>query len=396
MAKPKTSCDEFVTIADTAKKWRHWLHTNPELTFDLPKTTSFISSKLRDFGIEQVHEKVGRCGIVALIDGQKSGPTIALRADMDALPMQEKSNVAHKSIEDGKMHACGHDGHCTMLLAAANYLNNRAEFSGRVALIFQPAEESGEGAQAMLDDNLIKRFKIEEIYGMHTRPGVPIGQFAIRYGVAHASSDIFEFIIEGRGGHAGHPHKCRDPFVAVNALYSALHTIVSRDSDPHVGGAISVTAIQGGGAFNIIPDTVLMRGTVRSLNSDLRDTYMRRIREIVDGIEVGYDVTIQFAYKSVTPICYNHQKQTQLAADCAKRVVGEDAVEVGYSQSLGGEDFGYFLQSVPGAMIFLGNGNSESLHNGSFDFDDKALPYGIAYWCKLVEARLPSTSGKFD
>ncbi|MDG1085637.1 MAG: M20 family metallopeptidase [Planktotalea sp.] len=369
--------------------WRHWLHQNPELLFDLPKTQEFILNTLAKIGITDVYTGLGKTGVVAIIEGQQSGPMIGLRSDMDALPIFELSDIPHKSSENGKMHACGHDGHTAMLLGAAQYLQETRNFAGRVALVFQPAEEGAVGADAMIKDGLFEKFDILEIYGMHNMPGLPVGEFALCPGPSHAAADTFEIQIEGNGSHAARPHHGTDPIAAANAIYSALQTIISRNTDPIRNGLISVTAIQSGEAFNVVPHTAMMRGTVRTLHADTQDIIEKRMGEICAGVDLSHGVKSTLDYQRKCPININHSGPSEYALSAARSVAGVAAVDDNCPPRLGGEDFSFMLEKIAGAVINIGNGDTPGLHNPKFDFADDAIPYGISFWTKLVETRLP-------
>ncbi len=370
-------------------EWRRWLHSHPELLFELPETEKFILERLKESGVSNVHRGLAQTGIVALIEGLEKGPTIALRADMDALPIHELSEVDHRSAKDGKMHACGHDGHTAMLLGAAKVLRETRRFAGRVALVFQPAEEGGVGAEAMIKDGLFDKFDIEEIYGMHNMPSLPVGHFAMCFGPSHAAVDTFEIAVTGNGGHAARPHHGNDPIAAFNSLYTAFQTIITRSTDPIRNGLISVTAIQSGEAFNVIPETALIRGTVRALHDETQSIIETRMHEVCAGIAASHNVEIALDYHRKCPVSINHDVQAQLACDVAISIVGEDAVDTHSPPRLGGEDFSFMLSERPGAVINLGNGDTPGLHNPRFDFADEAIQFGMAYWVSLIETRLP-------
>ena len=379
-------------IVPEVKEWRQWLHRNPELLFDLPKTSGFIAERLREIGVDELHENIAETGIVAVINGTGEGGTLGLRADMDALPILEASDVPHVSETPGKMHACGHDGHSAMLLGAAKYLCETRNFSGKVALIFQPAEEGGTGARAMLDTGIFDKLGVGEVYGMHNMPNLPIGHFGLCEGPVLAATDFFSVEIEGRGGHASMPHQCIDPLIAANAIYSGFQSIITRNTDPTKNGLISITAMQAGDANNVIPQTAVLKGTVRNLDEGTRDKIERRMGEIVAGAAATYDVNAVLNYDRLCPVTFNHTDQFRHAASAAVGVVGEENVDVEQPARLGGEDFSYMLQENPGCIVFVGNGPSAGLHHPEYDFNDEALPYGIAFWAKIVEDRLPRAS----
>ena len=369
--------------------WRHWLHQNPELQFELPKTTAYIAERLREIGVDALHEGIGKTGMVAVIHGASAGPTIALRADMDALPIDELSDADHASQTPGNMHACGHDGHSAMLLGAAKYLTETRRFAGTVALIFQPAEEGDGGAKAMVDDDVFDRFDVREVYGMHNMPNLPVGQFGLCKGSLLAAVDFFYVDIVGKGGHASAPHLCDDPLVAANAVYSAFQTIITRDADPVRNGLISITSIKAGEANNVIPQTATLKGTVRNLHEDTRDMVEGRMGEICEGIAKAHGVEIVLRYDRLCPVTINGDQEADYVADAAQSIVGSDHVDRHMPPRLAGEDFSYMLQERPGAMIFLGNGDSAGLHHPAYDFNDDAIGYGVEFWSRLVENRLP-------
>jgi amidohydrolase len=382
------------TIQDlvaAAQIWRRDIHRHPELLYDLPRTAAFVAERLREFGCDEVATGIGRSGVVGTIRGRgaANGRAIGLRADMDALPIHETTNLAYRSTDPGKMHACGHDGHTAMLLGAARYLAQSRNFSGTAVVIFQPAEEGGAGGKAMLDDRLIERFSIDQIYGMHNWPKLPVGAFAIRKGPFLAAADHFTIDIEGLGGHAAEPHAGRDPVAAGALIVSALQTIVARNIDPLDSCVVSVTCFHAGDAFNVIPQTAQLRGTTRTLASKTRDFAERRIVEIAKGVGVALGVDVKVHYARGYPPTVNHPDQTDFAAAIAQRIAGKDQVRLDVPPVMGAEDFSYMLEARPGAMIMIGNGDTAGLHNPSYDFNDAALPYGMAYWAQLVEAALP-------
>ncbi|MCY6381977.1 M20 aminoacylase family protein [Hoeflea prorocentri] len=381
--------NRIADIVPEVKEWRRWLHRNPELLFDLPKTSAYIAERLREIGVDEIHENVAESGIVAVINGNADGPVIGLRADMDALPMDEISDIEHASETPGKMHACGHDGHSAMLLGAAKYLAETRNFAGKAVLIFQPAEEGGTGAKAMVDTGLFDRMGIDEVYGMHNMPSLPIGHFGFCEGPALAATDFFYVDIEGVGGHASRPHRCVDPVVAANAIYNAFQSIITRNADPMKNGLISITSIQAGDANNVIPQTAHLKGTVRNLHEETRDMIERRMQEIVDGIAQSHGVEIKLTYDRLCPVTINHVDQTVHAAEAAEKVVGAQNIDREQPARLGGEDFSYMLQEKPGTIVFIGNGETAGLHHPEYDFNDEAIPYGIAFWAKIIEDRLP-------
>lgn len=377
--------------ADIIKEWRRHLHQNPEIMYEVQETAAFVAQKLREFGCDEVVEGMGRTGVVGLIKGTKGdGPTVGLRADMDALPIVEETGVDHASTKPGMMHACGHDGHTAMLLGAAEHLCQTRGFCGSVAVVFQPAEEGGAGAKAMMDDGLFERFAIAEIYGMHNYPGVPVGQFAMRAGPTMAATDIFEITVTGMGGHAARPHTGIDPIVTSAQIITSLQTIASRNADPLESIVVSVTTVHAGDADNVIPERVKMTGTVRSLIPQVRDLAERRIGEIVQGVAASMGCTAHLNYERNYPVVVNHERETEFAARIASKVVGADKVNTDMAPVMGGEDFAFMLEGRPGAFIFTGNGvDSANLHSPHYDFNDEIIPLGASYWVELVETRLP-------
>lgn len=368
---------------------RRDVHQHPELLFDLHRTAGLVARKLRDYGVDEVHEGIGRTGVVGLIHGKREEIThvIGLRADMDALPIREETGLPHASVAEGKMHACGHDGHTAMLLAAAKYLVETRNFSGSVALIFQPAEEGGGGAREMIEDGLIERFGISEVYGMHTFPNVPVGEFRIRGGAALASVDNIRITITGKGSHAAKPQTAIDPLVVGATIIQAAQTIVSRAVDPMESAVVSLTTFHAGTANNVIPQTAELTGTVRTLSPDVRDLAEVRLREILAGIAVMYGADIELNYERAYPVMVNDRAKAMSCADVAAIIVGEDNVMRDTPASLGGEDFAFMLQRCPGAMIYIGQGKSAELHHPQFDFNDEIIPLGATYWVRLVETR---------
>lgn len=370
---------------------RQDLHEYPELQYDLPRTTAKVVEHLKSFGIEDITTNIGQSGIVAVIEGKTntSGKTIGLRADMDALPLQETSGVAHSSKTDGKMHACGHDGHTSMLLGAARYLNETRNFDGRVVLIFQPAEEGGGGAKAMIDDGLMDRWKIDEVYGMHNWPGLPLGDFALRDGALMASADRIHIEVEGKGCHAAKPHQGIDTIVVLSAIVQAVQTIPSRNIDPQKPVVISLCKIEAGFTDNVVPQTGSILGTVRTLDPQTRDFAEKRLTEVVERTAELYGATAKLTYNRDYPVTVNHTAEAKKAANIARDIVGADRVSETMVASMGSEDFSFMLEERPGAFIFVGNGDTASLHHPDYDFNDDLLPIGASYWIKLVEASLP-------
>ena len=372
-------------------EWRQDFHRNPELQYDVNRTAGRVAELLREFGVDEVVTGIGRTGVVGVIRGRNGGDgrVIGLRADMDALPITERTGKAYTSEVAGKMHACGHDGHTAMLLGAAKYLAETRNFAGTAIVIFQPAEEGGAGGKAMLQDGLVERFGIEEFYGMHNMPGMAAGSFGIREGGIMAATDEFQITIEGRGGHAALPHNTIDPITIAAQLILALQTIVSRNVNPMREAVLSVTMVEAGQAFNVIPRTVKLTGTVRTLDEDVRTFMEERLRAVTDGICATFGATASIHYRNGYPVTVNAPRQTAFAADVARLVGGVERVDADVDGTMGGEDFAYMLQAKPGAYIFLGNGPSADLHTDTYDFNDDVIPMGVSYWAKLVETALP-------
>ncbi len=369
--------------------WRRHLHEHPEILYDVHDTAAFVAEKLRSFGCDSVETGIGRTGVVAIIKGrQGDGPTVGFRADMDALPILETSGKAWASKTPGKAHSCGHDGHTAMLLGAAQYLAETRNFKGSVAVIFQPAEEGGAGALAMVNDGFLDKYAISQVYGMHNSPGLPLGQFAIRKGSVMAAADTFEITINGRGSHAAQPHNSIDPVLTASHVVVALQSIVSRQTDPLHSLVVTVASIHGGEANNVIPDTVKLGGTVRTLLPEMRDFAEKRLKEVVQATAMAHGASAEVLYRRGYPVTFNHDAETEFAAAIAGRVGGPNAVDTGMAPHMGAEDFSYMLERRPGAFIFIGNGDTANLHNPAYDFNDEALPYGISYWVTLAESAL--------
>lgn len=369
--------------------WRRHLHQNPETLYDLPLTNHFVEEKLKSFGCDLLETGIGRSGIVAIIKGHKGdGPAIGLRADMDALPITETSGVEWASKTPGKAHSCGHDGHTAMLLGTAKYLCETRNFRGSAVLVFQPAEEGGAGALAMINDGLMERFGISEIYGVHNLPGLPVGQFAMCKGPIMAATDEFDLFIKGRGGHAAQPHRTIDPIMTGAQLLSAVQNIVSRNTDPLDSLVVSVTKFHAGEAYNVIPQEAQLSGTVRSLSKETRAFAEQRLREIAAGIAATTGAEITVRYKNNYPVTYNHDAQTDFAARIAKAIAGDTMVQTNVNPMMAAEDFSYMLEARPGAYIFIGNGDTAGLHHPAYDFNDEAIPYGISYFVSIIETAL--------
>ncbi|RVA11587.1 amidohydrolase [Mesorhizobium sp. M7A.F.Ca.US.002.01.1.1] len=376
-------------MQDEVAGWRQHLHQTPELNFDVFKTAAFVTEKLKAFGCDDVVTGLGKTGVVGIIRGrQGEGPTIGLRADMDALPLNEISGKAYASTIPGKMHACGHDGHTAMLLGAAKYLAETRNFTGSVAVIFQPAEEGGGGGNEMVKDGMMERFDISRVFGMHNMPGLPVGQFAIRPGPIMAATAEFTITVRGKGGHAAMPHGTIDPIVITSQLVGALQTIASRSTDPVEAVVVSVTKFHAGDAYNIIPETAEIAGTVRTLRKEIAKKSEERIRSICDGLATAFGARIEVDYQANYPVTFNHAEETVFAGDVAMSVAGDAHVHRGIQPVMGGEDFSYMLEARPGAFIFIGNGDTAGLHNPAYDFNDEVIPHGMSYWVKLAETAL--------
>ena len=369
--------------------WRRHLHQNPELNFDVFGTADFVTGKLHEFGCDEVVTKIGRTGLVGVIRGRLGdGPTIGLRADMDALPINEATGLPYASVKPGAMHACGHDGHTAMLLGAAKYLAETRNFAGTVAVIFQPAEEGGGGGNEMVKDGMMERFAIEKVFGMHNMPTLPLGQFATRPGPIMAATAEFTITITGKGGHAAIPQLTIDPIVIGAELIGALQTIASRSTNPIEPIVVSVTKFHGGDAYNVIPERVQLAGTVRTLKKDVAAVAEARIKAICSGLAATYGAAIHVDYNPNYPVTHNHPEETIFAGDVAAAIVGEPYVHRNAPPLMGGEDFSYMLEARPGSFIFIGNGDSANLHHPKYDFNDEVIPHGVSYWVRLAETAL--------
>jgi len=374
---------------------RQDLHRHPELLFDTHRTAEVVAAKLREFGCDKVITGLGRTGVVGVIKGQSqtSGKVIALRADMDALPIQEATGLPYASSTEGKMHACGHDGHTTMLLGGAQYLAETRNFDGTAVVIFQPAEEGGGGAKVMCDEGLMAKFGIQEVYGMHNMPGIPLGDFAIKPGAFFAATDEFDITIHGKGGHAAKPDTTIDPTTTAAQLVLALQTIASRNADPIRPIVVSVTSFETAStAFNVIPPSVRIKGTVRTMDKETRALAEKRIREIVNHLPTAFGATSDIEYRLGYPVMSNSPTETDFAAEVARDISGADRVITNTPAIMGGEDFAFMLEERPGAYILVGNGDTAMVHHPEYDFDDNALPIGASYWARLIEKRLPLAS----
>jgi amidohydrolase len=379
-------------LADEITAWRRDIHENPELLFDVHRTAGIVAEKLKSFGCDEVVTGIGQTGVVGVIRGRTdaSGKVIGLRADMDALPIEEATDVPHKSKVPGKMHACGHDGHTAMLLGAAKYLAETRNFDGTAIVIFQPAEEGGGGGDAMLKDGLMERFGVQEVYGMHNWPGLPVGQFALRPGPTMAAADRFTITIEGKGGHAAYPHKCIDTVVVTAHVITALQTIVSRSVDPLESAVVSTCMVRAGETFNVIPQTATLLGTVRTLSPEVRDLCESRIQAVVENVCAAFGARATVEYNRGYPVTVNDPIKTDFVTSVAKALVGESAVNSDFPPEMGAEDFSYMLEQRPGAYLFIGNGDTAGVHHPAYDFNDEAIPYGVSLWAKIIESGMPA------
>ena len=385
--------NRIAAMADEITAWRHDFHEYPELLYEVHRTAGIVVDKLKAFGCDEVVPGVGRTGVVGVIRGRKSGSgkVIGLRADMDALPIEEATGLAYASKIPGMMHACGHDGHTAMLLGAAKYLCETRNFDGTAIVVFQPAEEGGAGGKAMVDDGLMSRWGIQEIYGMHNMPGIPEGTFAITPGPMMASADFIDIEVKGKGGHGGAaPHHAVDTVLVASQIVTALHTIVARNVDPMKSAVISICAFHSGSAHNVIPDTALLRGTARTLDPKVRDLVERRITQVAEATAIAYGASAKVDYRRNYPVTVNHVAQAHFAADVARQIVGPDQVNANLTPVMGGEDFSFMLEARPGAFIFLGTGNGEMCHHPGFTFNDAIIPHGVSYWARLVETAMPA------
>ena len=381
--------NRIADYADDMKQWRRWLHRHPELLFDCHRTAAFVAGRLREFGVDEIHEGIAKTGIVAIIEGRGEGPTIGLRADMDALPIHEETGAAHASQSEGKMHACGHDGHTAMLLGAARYLAETRRFRGRVALIFQPAEEGGGGAGVMVEEGLMERFGIEKVYALHNAPGYPFGHFITAPGPVMAAVDTFEIHVTGVGGHGAMPHQTKDPLIAAVAMVQAIQTIPSRNIRALDDAVVSVTQIHSGSADNIVPATAWICGTVRTFDETVQALIRTRLDEIAQGTAAAHAVRAELDYQIGYPATVNDPDETAFAAAVAREVAGEQAVDATAEREMGAEDFSFMLQVRPGAYLFLGQGEGPTLHHPAYDFNDEIAPIGASWFARLVERAAP-------
>jgi hippurate hydrolase len=384
--------NRFADLHDDITAWRRDFHQNPELLFDVQRTAGVVADKLRAFGCDEVVEGIGQTGVVGVIKGRRngSGKVIGMRADMDALPMDEITGLAWASRTPGKMHACGHDGHTAMLLGAAQYLAETRNFDGTVVVIFQPAEEGGGGGREMVDDGMMDRFGVTEVYGMHNMPGAPVGHFGIRPGPLMAAADHLEILLEGKGGHAAKPHECVDTTLVAAHVMTALQSVASRTVDPLKSVVVTIASLHtGGDAFNVIPQTVRLKGTVRTLDAGVQDLVEPRIRAIAEHTAMAFGAKAEVIYKRNYPVTVNAGPQAAFAADVAAEVAGDAAVDRDTPPLMGSEDFSFMLNARPGAFIFIGNGDTAMVHHPAYDFNDAAIPAGCSWWARLAERAMP-------
>jgi hippurate hydrolase len=378
-------------------EWRRELHAHPETAFEEVWTSDFIAKRLEEIGVDRIERGLAKTGIVATIKGNGGdGPRIGIRADFDALDITETTGKPWASTIPGKMHGCGHDGHTTILLGAARYLAETRNFAGEVVLIFQPAEENEAGGRVMVEEGLFDRFPVDAVYGLHNRPGLPIGQMCMRSGPSMAGADMFEITIHGYGGHAARPHQSVDPIVIQAQIVTALQTIASRTTNPLDSVVVSITQVKGGDTFNVIPESVVLRGTVRAFKPEVQDATEAKMTKICESIAEAFDARVDVRYDRRYPPLHNDAEHVEKLAAVAKELVGADNVDTEAAPVMGSEDFSYMLQARPGCYVNLGNGVGEqggvSVHNPGYDFNDDALPYGASFWALLVERLMPKAA----
>jgi hippurate hydrolase len=381
---------KITALKDEMTHWRRDIHAHPELGFEEKRTSDLVAAKLAEFGVE-VHRGIGKTGVVGVLRSGSSARSVGLRADMDCLPIEEANTFAHRSTHAGRMHACGHDGHTTMLLGAARYLAETRNFDGTVNFIFQPAEEGIGGAKAMIDDGLFKRFPCDAIFGMHNRPGMPLGKFAVRSGAMMAGGAFFDIDIEGRGSHGARPEAGVDSILVAAHVTAALQSIVSRNVRPVDTAVLSVTQVHGGNAYNVIPQTVRLSGTVRAFSNEVMQLIGRNIARVAEGVAAGFGAKAKTDFRAIFPPTINHAEEADYAASICAEVVGAESVKRDPALIMASEDFSFMLSEVRGCYINIGNGDGEGaceVHNPSYDFNDSALPYGASFFARLVEKRL--------
>ena len=381
--------DHIAAFHHEMTSWRRHLHAHPETAYEEHQTSDFVAGKLVEFGIE-VHRGLADTGVVGSLS-TGDGPTIGLRADMDALDVEEQNDVPYRSTFPGKMHACGHDGHVSMLLGAAKYLAETRDFKGTVCFVFQPAEEGGGGARVMMEEGLFVQFPMESVYAMHNWPGLPLGTFAVKAGAIKGAFDVFEITVNGRSCHAAMPDQGADAVVAAAQMVTALQTVVSRNTHPLEAAVVSITQIHAGDTWNVIPDKVVLRGTTRAMKPAVQDTIEPAMRRIVDGVAATHGVAAELRYERRYPPTVNHPNETEIAAGVAARVAGAANVERNPIPALGGEDFAFMLQEKPGCYVWIGSGElttNRGLHMPQYDFNDDILPIGASFFARLVETVL--------
>lgn len=383
-----SALEEIAAIAGEAVLWRRDLHRRPELLYALDETAAFVAQKLSAFGLDEVVTGVGGSGVVGVLRGKPGNRAVALRADMDALPIEEITGAAWASETPGTMHACGHDGHTATLLAAARHLATDRDFAGTVVFVFQPAEEGGAGARAMIDDGLFDRFPVDEIYGIHNLPGLPVGRFAVRPGAIMASTDRFYIDILGRGGHAARPHETIDPILIGAQLVTSLQSIVARNTDPLASGVVSVTTFHAGNTDNVIPQSARLSGTVRALDETVRAELEASVGRIATAVAATFGAEARVAYERGYPVTVNHAAAAARVGDAVEALLGSGAISRAAPPLMAAEDFSYYLERVPGAYFFMGNGPSAGLHHPAYDFADDAIAPGAAVWTALAKASL--------
>jgi amidohydrolase len=390
--------NSIAALVPELTEWRRDFHTHPELLYDCGRTAGLVAERLRAFGFDEVHEGIGKTGVVGLLHGvtgaaMSAARRVLLRADMDALPIVEATGAPYASQTQGKMHACGHDGHTTLLLGAAKHLAETRDFDGTLVFCFQPAEEGGAGADAMIEDGLFERFPVKGVYGLHNWPGIPLGKFAVARGPAMASADRFDIIVTGYGGHAAMPHLARDPIVAASEIVLAAQTIVSRCIDPLEPAVVSITSINAGETYNIIPDKVEMRMCFRALSDAVAEQIVVELKRICEGVAAAHKMTVELkpSPTKAYPVTFNHPAETDLAIEAMRAVVGVVGVDDKIKPVMGSEDFSFMLNRVPGCYVFMGNGDSAPVHHPAYDFNDATIPYGVAFWADLARRALPTS-----
>ncbi len=381
--------NRIAALKDDMTAWRHHLHTIPELGLECHKTSAYVAERLREFGVDEMHEGIAKTGIVAIINGKGEGPTIGLRADMDGLPITEDTGLDYTSTHDGKMHACGHDGHTAMLLGAAKYLTETRNFAGRVALIFQPAEEFGGGGEVMVQEGIMDTFDVSEVYAIHNAPGKDFGSFNTRAGPIMAAADTFHIHLSGKGGHAARPHDSIDPVVAACSMVQALQTIVSRNRNPLDQLVISVTQIHTGTTDNVIPETCYINGTVRTFSKEVQAMVVRRMEEIVQGQAATFNLEAKLDFVYGYPPTINDASKADFASDVARDVAGDAGVNPAVEPVMGAEDFSYMLEERPGAYLMLGQGECTGVHHPKYNFNDEIAPIGASFFARIVERAQP-------